>query len=404
MPTQATTADNIQSDFNKPYNRRSLAMKIFGALSFIGGGVQVVSFVFTILLFVSGHLDLAEYQNESVTTVVIEIVSMAVSTTLAFGFVILGVRLFRQNERKAALIIEIMIGLEVVVLVCQLMLTGINFELIPIAVNILILVMLQTYVDPSLREERRLERAQIELRGKTQTEEGTFGLDPTGRGYITLNFFNLFWTFVLCSLIGLVFEAVWHMAFVDPGHYQNRTGMLYGPFSPIYGVGAVLMTIALNRFHNSNPLIIFLVSAVIGGAFEYFVSWFMQTAFGILAWDYTGTFLSINGRTNGFFMLMWGLLGLFWTRCCLPFTLRIISKIPWNWRYTVTVIAASLMLADAVLTLASYDCWFEREAGIMNYQNASAITQFCNEHYDNAFMEERFQSMSMDITSAARVK
>ena len=194
------------------------------------------------------------------------------------------------------------------------------------------------------------------------------------------------------------------MAVVDPGVYQDRAGMLYGPFSPIYGVGAVLMTVALNRFHDKNPIIIFLVSAVIGGAFEFFVSWFMQTAFGITAWDYTGTFLSIGGRTNGMFMCMWGFLGLVWIKLALPTMLKIVNKIPWNWRYTVTVVCAAFMIFNAVMTLAALDCWYQRESGTMDYKNPSAIVEFCNEHYDNDFMTNRFQSMTMNPDAASRAK
>ncbi len=43
------------------------------------------------------------------------------------------------------------------------------------------------------------------------------------------------------------------------------------------------MTMVLNRFYKKNPIIIFLVSAVLGASFEVFVGWFMQTAF--LAWS-----------------------------------------------------------------------------------------------------------------------
>ena len=158
---------------------------------------------------------------------------------------------------------------------------------------------------------------------------------------------------------------------------------------------------ALNRFHDKNVVLIFLVSAVIGGAFEYLTSWFMQFAFGIVAWDYTGTFLSIDGRTNGMFMAMWGVLGVVWIKLLLPWMLKLVNIIPWNWRYTVTSVCAALMIADGGLTLVSLDCWYQRMAG-----NApeSAIEEFCADHFDNQFMEDRFQSMSIDPSNATRTR
>ncbi len=73
------------------------------------------------------------------------------------------------------------------------------------------------------------------------------------------------------------------MLVVDFGHYEELAGLLWGPVSPIYGFGAVLMTLALNRVHNAPIPVVFLDSAVIGGAFEYFVSWFMEYAFGAIS-------------------------------------------------------------------------------------------------------------------------
>ena len=386
-------------------DRYPLIVRLYGVLSILGAGLQILAIVLAALLVASGRADLSRLDalsNASAVTLVVVVLLFVLSSALAVMFVVLGVRLLRGLRHKTALLASIMIALELGVGLCNVMLTGLDGNLIAPFANVLILIALQTYSDPALLDERRLQRHLRELANKAAGEEGTLGLDTSGKGYITLNFFNLFWIFVICCVLGLLIELAWHMIVVDPGVYQDRAGLLYGPFSPIYGVGAVLLTIALNRFHDRNPLVIFLVSAVIGGAFEFFVSWFMETAFGIVAWDYTGTFLSIDGRTNGMFMCMWGFLGLMWVKFALPIMLKVVNKIPWNWRYVVTTVCAALMLVDCALTLSALDCWYQRQAGTMDYSDASAITQFCNKNYGDDFMTNRFQSMTMNPDSAAR--
>lgn len=383
-------------------------IRLYGILSVVGGGVQIVATVLAALLIVAllqDGFDLSQLEvngHASITTIAIAAVLAIVSFALAIMFFVLGIRLLKNKRNKAATLCNSMIILGAIDLLCRFMLVGMKAHIITSLVSLFILFALEVYSDPSLREERQQKRRDQKLADKEAKEEGTLGRDTTGKGYISLNFFNVFWVFVICSVLGLILETIWHMTVVELGVYQNRAGLLYGPFSPIYGFGAVLMTAALNRYYKSNPLVVFLVAGLIGSAFEYFVSWFLETAFGIVAWDYTGTFLNINGRTNFMFFCIWGTLGLVWVRYMLHAMLKLVNLIPWNWRYSVTTVATALMLIDGGLTLAAFDCWYEREAGTMDYKDCSAIVAFCNKNYDNEFMENRFQSMTMNTDHSSR--
>lgn len=126
----------------------------------------------------------------------------------------------------------------------------------------------------------------------------------------------------------------------------------------------------------------------------------MQSAFGIVAWDYSGTFLSIDGRTNFMFMCFWGILGVMWVKFLLPILLWMINKIPWKLRYALTVVCFVFMVVDVVLTVQTIDCWYLREAG---HAPNTPLEEFFNKHYDNAYMEHRFQTMSMDPSQSSRV-
>ena len=377
-----------------------LPLKIFGILCVIfGGGVATLLALLVVgmaLLFQQGELTGGDLAT---ATLVIFAAETVLLTALAAMFAVFGIRLLRNKGRHAAQIVDVMIVTLIGVAICDIMLSGLSLGLVPYGVVLVFLVVMQSYLDPSLAEERELQRKLRDMETREAAEDGTLGRDETGKGFIALNFFNLFWIFVVCCVLGLILETVYHFLVVDPGHYQDRAGLLFGPFSPIYGFGAVLMTVALNRFHDNNVVLIFLVSAVIGGAFEYATSWFMQFAFGIVAWDYSGTFLSIDGRTNGMFMAMWGVLGVVWIKVCLPWMLKLVNLIPWNWRYAVTTVCAALMILDGGMTLLSLDCWYQREAG---KQPETAVAEFFADHFDNQYMEDRFQSMSIDPDNATR--
>lgn len=386
-----------------------LPLKVFGILCIVSGAALVPVLALLIVGMVMALQQGAIVEELSAAALVIFVSDAVLMTVLSAMFVILGIRLLRDKRRRTAQIAEVMIVILILVILCDMMLSGLTPDLIPYGVVLVVLVALSSYVDPSLAEERELRRKLRDMETREAAEEGTLGRDETGKGFIALNFFNLFWIFVVASIIGLVLETIYHFAVVDPGHYQDRAGLLFGPFSPIYGVGAVLMTMALNRFHKAPLAVVFLVSAVIGGLFEFLASWFFQFAFGILAWDYTGSTLFglcpdpiailFQGRTSALFMCMWGVLGVAWIKLLLPWMLHLVNLIPWNWRYTLTAVCAALMAADCVMTLLSFDCWYERMAGNVP---ESAMEQFMARNFDNQYMAERFQSMSLNPEDATR--
>lgn len=101
---------------------------------------------------------------------------------------------------------------------------------------------------------------------KSLRDFGEFLLDSTvvrsfraqlAPGYLNLSFLLLFWVFVSASVLGLALEDVFHVLVY--GGYESRAGFVWGPFSPIYGVGAVALTLFLNRFYYTHDLVIFLL-------------------------------------------------------------------------------------------------------------------------------------------------
>ncbi len=384
-----------------PISKKKLpvGVKIFGALCILGALLGLAAMVESIISSV-GMFRSGEMATLGTSTIVVTFIRLGDLALLAIAFGVLGVQLLRGKRVYAALLIYAILVFVLLGAICSLMLFGVDIRLALYVAMMAILVLFQIYLDPDLRKERQLQRMLHDNEIKHEQEEGILGRDLTGKGFIKLDYFNLFWIFFICSIIGDGMESIFHVLVVDPGHWQDRAGLLFGPFSPIYGCGAVLMTLFLNRLYKSNIIIVFLLSAVIGGAFETFVSYFMQYSFGAVAWNYTGQWLSLfGGRTCGLAMCAWGALGVIWLKLLLPLMLWLMDRIPWKWRYAVTAIATAFMAVDCVMTLQALDCWYGRLA---HDPINTPIKEFYGQFFDNSFMENRFQSMTIDPSTAVR--
>ncbi|NEG96753.1 hypothetical protein GFD17_08305 [Bifidobacterium sp. SMB2] len=380
--------------------RLPLIAKVYGALCLVNGLVTLPMLVYAIVVAVRA---LNPSNVDTSLTFILSCIHAVVLVVNSAGLIVFGFLLVRNRRRHAARWAYALIPVTLVEGLSDLALYSLDIELLLPFIQLILLVTISITADPWLRRERELQRTLRRLRERDQLEQaakiGMVGRDLTGKGYIALDFFNLFWVFVVACVVGLGIETVYHFVLYN-GEWQDRAGLLYGPFSPIYGFGAVLLTVFLNRLWDSRPLLIFIASAIIGGAFEYATSLFMQVAFGVTAWDYTGQWLSIGGRTSGKYMIMWGCLGLLWIRWCLPHLLRLINRIPWAWRYSVTVAAFVLMFVDGTMTLMALDCWYTRVAG---FEPGSPIELFFANHFDDAYMQHRFQTMTIDPTLSGRV-
>ena len=199
------------------------------------------------------------------------------------------------------------------------------------------------------------------------------------------------------SFVGLVGETI-VSAFID-GQWESRAGFIVGPFSPLYGLGTVLMTLVVNPLRGRAVPLQFLAAGITGGVLEYFAGWFFETQYGIVAWSYIDQPLNFHGHTCAAIMVLWGAIGVMWALWLLPPVIRLIERMPQNVRKPLTAVAFAFIVADSALTLACFDSWFWRTAG---YPIENPLQQFCATYFGDDVMAERFGTMSMWPVLASR--
>lgn len=194
-----------------------------------------------------------------------------------------------------------------------------------------------------------------------------------------LNLYKLFWIFYIGCLAGVIIEIIWCL--VKNGYFEYRTAMILEPLNPVYGFGALLLTLCFSKVKKLSDILIFVYSFIIGGLFEVACSLFQEFTFGTVSWHYTENYLPILGnRTSLIYCLFWGILGLLWVKFIYPFLTKTIEKLPNKVGKILTYILVVFVSFDIIFSSGAVLRQRERRNGI---PADSEIDRFYDSHFDD---------------------
>lgn len=153
----------------------------------------------------------------------------------------------------------------------------------------------------------------------------------------------LFFTY---AFLGWCLEVICKL--VEKKRFINR-GFLIGPYCPIYGYGALIMTILLHKYLD-DPVTLYIMIVLSCSILEYATSYFLEILFHTRWWDYTKWKFNINGRICLETMIPFGFFGLFLLYVLNPFFLSWYEKIPDVALWIMIVFLGIIYIVDNIVS------------------------------------------------------
>ena len=208
-------------------------------------------------------------------------------------------------------------------------------------------------------------------------------------------FYKYFWVFMIGSIFGVYWEQIYtlvlHLLKEGVWVWRLKRGVIYGPFNPLYGMGAVFLTMAFAKRKNCKWYHYLLYGALLGGFIEYLTSYLQELVVGSVSWDYHDKFLNINGRTTIPYAFFWGFLALIWNMWVYPKLSDLIEKIDYN---------VGEILTRVMIVFMIFDCFISWSSIIrQNYrrQNIPPFTiygEFLDKYYPDEFLAKYYTNMT----------
>lgn len=223
----------------------------------------------------------------------------------------------------------------------------------------------------------QLSRHEEAARAFREHQEAASGVFAYGCG-----FYKLVWLFGIGAFLGDIIETIYCHA--TAGVWMSRSSVLYGPFSIVWGLGAVLMTVMLERLRHRDSVAVFLAGTVLGGVYEYVCSVFTEVMFGTVFWDYSAFKFNLGGRINLLYCFFWGMAAVVWIKGVYPFLSDRIERLPIRLGRVLTWVFVVFMSVNITLSGLALARYSQRASGVDT--PPTALSTFLDEHYPDERM------------------
>ena len=159
------------------------------------------------------------------------------------------------------------------------------------------------------------------------------------------NLIHLILLFFAYAFLGWCIEVT--LKYFEFHRFINR-GFLTGPWLPIYGSGAALITVAVDGLAplESSVGTTFVVSFVLCGIVEYMTSFVLEKRFHARWWDYSRKPMNLHGRVWIGNLILFGLGGVLIVELFNPLLLRLFGHMSLRLREILAIVLSCIFAAD----------------------------------------------------------
>ncbi len=259
-------------------------------------------------------------------------------------------------------------------------------------------------IDIETKQKDKINTISTELKNVKgnidKVEENVESANQSGKKGFTIlgvSIWKIFAYFIIYSIIGYLVETTF--AFLAEGVIESRQSFLYGPFCAIYGLGATVMLVGLNKFKKRNITLI-IGGIILGAITEYLVSLLGELVFNVKWWDYSNMPFNINGRICATYSIAWGALGWLLVRYINPRVDRFIKNFPTRTLKVMTSVLMIFLLFDWLISSFALEMFYIRMADTHNIeiQTSEEFSKLGKEIYRNEFLRNIINKLWSDET------